>query len=241
MRHHHPIEAPIDPSGSKKFNVARNKHLVRLLMIVSLISLLPGCLNQSQPAANAPIANAPTATSPTPTSSISPDSPLSSSPTIASPTSTPQTSPQAQGSPSSGVVKEIEDRLNKTVSKATGAAIQSLTCPAGTEVKVGSRFDCNAVSAGQSFAIAVEITNATGPQFQWSTKRLLVLSKLEQFIQQQIKDKNGISVTVDCGNSIRVANPGDTFECKVSDSQGQSRSAKITVKDDQGNVDVALL
>jgi hypothetical protein len=234
MRHHHPINAPIDPNEPRKLAGARSKDLVGLLLLFFLVSV-SGCFNRSQTAANAPAAN-----SPTPTSSITPDSPLPSSSPIASPTGTPQASPQAQSS-QSGVAKEIENRLNKTVSSATGAAIQSLTCPAGFEVKAGSRFDCNAVSDGQSFTIAVEITNATGPQFQWSTKGLLVLSKLEQFIQQQIKDRNGINVTVDCGNSIRVANPGDTFECKVSDPQGQSRSAKITVKDGQGNVDVALL
>ncbi len=89
--------------------------------------------------------------------------------------------------------------------------------------------------------IAVEITNATGPQFQWSTKGLLVLSKLEQFIQQQVKDKNGANVTADCSGKVRVAKPGDTFECRVIDAQGQSRPAKVTVKDDQGTVDVSVM
>ncbi|MGA7932405.1 MAG: DUF4333 domain-containing protein [Kovacikia sp.] len=231
MGQHCSVEAPIN---LKHFHLTGSRNPVGLLMIFCLVSLLTGCFNRSQPATNTPDSG-----SPTPTNSSSP--PLPPSPPITSPTSTPQASPSSQNGNQSGAVKEIEARLNKTVSGATGVSIQSLTCPPGVEVKVGSRFDCTAVSDGQSFAIAVEITNASGPQFQWSTKGLLVLSKLEQFIQKQIKDKNGLAVTADCGGSIRVAKPGETFECKVSDPQGQTRPAQIIVKDDQGTVDVTLM
>ncbi|UBF24137.1 DUF4333 domain-containing protein [Kovacikia minuta CCNUW1] len=212
------------------------KNWVGVLLPVYLASLLVGCFNRSQPAADVPSPN-----TPTPTNPVSSPSPSPTGSAIASPTATPPTpSPTSSESPS-GVAKELEARLNKAVTVAIETPLQSLTCPAGVEIKVGNRFDCNAVSEGQAFAIAVEITSTTGPQFQWNTKGLLVLSKLEQFIQQQIRDKKGGSVTADCGGGIRVANPGDTFECKVSDPQGQSRAAKITVKDEQGTVDVALI
>lgn len=125
-------------------------------------------------------------------------------------------------------------------SQATGATVQSINCPDVIEVKVGSRFDCTAVADNQRFTIAVELTDPTGPQFTWSTRGVLLLSRLEQFIQDQVKTKNGSSVTAKCDGKLRSANSGDTFECLVSNSQGQSRPAKITVKDDQGRVEVNL-
>lgn len=158
---------------------------------------------------------------------------------IPSPTATATVSPVASPSvpAKSEATKDLESRLSKAFAESTKVPLDSVDCPAQFEVKAGNRFNCQATSAGQSFAIAVELTNPDG-QFQWNTKELLVLSKLEQFIQTRIRDKGGPDVTANCGGKLRVAQPGDTFECKVTGAQGQARSVQIKVKDDQGGVDV---
>jgi hypothetical protein len=201
-----------------------------IVMLIGLVAVLSGC------AANSPV---PIAPSPTPTTPSLPASPTTS-PTPATPSATATPDSSATNPGSAQTIQEVETRLSKVVSESTGVPIQSVKCPTGAEVAVGSRFDCEAVLDGQTFAIAVEITDVTAPQFKWSTKGLLLTSKLEAYIQKEIKNRSGIDVTTSCGSSIRIANTGETFECQVTDAKGQARSAKVTVKDDQGNVEVSI-
>lgn len=158
-----------------------------------------------------------------------------------SPTATPAVSPTVSPSAvaKSEATKDLEGRLSKAFTASTKVPLDAVDCPAQFEVKAGNRFNCQATSEGQSFTIAVELTNPDG-QFQWNTRELLVLPKLEQYIQSRVRDKGGPDVTANCGGKLRVAKPGDTFECKVTSSQGQARSAQIKVKDEQGGVDISL-
>ena len=185
---------------------------------VAAVVFLAGCTNQPTTNSNG---------------TASPNSITSG--TVASPTITPSPVSSSQ----SQATKDLENRLSKAFTDTTKVPLDSVACPAQFEVKAGNRFSCQATSEGQTFAIAVELTNPDG-QFQWNTKSLLVLSKLEQFIQSRIRDKGGPDVTANCGGKIRVAQPGDTFECKVTGAQAQSRSAQVKVKDEQGSVDISL-
>lgn len=196
-------------------DISRIARWITVAVSFSSLLLFAGCTNQPQ-AAN-PGTNLPT---PTPTAS----------PTdVSSPTS-------AAKSPAT---QDLEGRLSKAFTESTKVPLNAVDCPAQFDVKAGNRFNCQATSEGQSFAITVELTNPDG-QFQWNTKELLVLSKLEQYIQSRIRDKGGPDVTANCGGKLRVAQPGDTFECKVTGAQGQARSAQIKVKDEQGGVDISL-
>jgi len=178
--------------------------------------VLAGCTNQPQ-------ANSGNA-SPSPSVSI-----------VASPAVTP--SPVATSK--SQATKDLESRLSKAFTAATKVSIDSVDCPLQFDVKAGNRFNCQALSDGQSFTLVVELTNPDG-QFKWNTQGLLVLPKLEQYIQDQVRAKGGPDVTASCGGKIRVAQPGDTFDCKVVGAQAQARSAQVKVKDTQGSVDISL-
>ncbi|CAA9418857.1 hypothetical protein AVDCRST_MAG94-6859 [uncultured Leptolyngbya sp.] len=180
------------------------------------IVLLSGCTNQPQTSGGDTV--------PSPSVSI-----------VASPTITP--SPAATSK--SQATKDLESRLSKAFTDATKVPMNSVDCPAQFDIKTGNRFNCQATSDGQSFTLVVELTNPDG-QFQWNTQGLLVLPKLEQFIQNRIRAKGGPDVTADCGGKIRVAQPGDTFECKVMGAQVQQRFAQVRVKDEQGGVDISL-
>lgn len=182
--------------------------------IVLFTVVLSGCTTQPQNGGNIP----------NPSVSI-----------VASPTITP--SPTAISK--SQATKDLENRLSKAFTAATKVPMDAVDCPAQFDVRTGNRFNCQATSDGQSFTLVVELTNPDG-QFQWNTQGLLVLPKLEQFIQNRIRAKGGPDVTADCGGKIRAAQPGDTFECKVVGSQVQQRSAQVRVKDEQGGVDISL-
>jgi hypothetical protein len=199
---------------------------MKSLAILALVIALTGCTNK--PATTA---------SPSPTNSsssvASSPSPLVATPT---PTPTPGKSPETS---TPEFISETEKKMQELMTQTMDLAVASVNCPGREQAIVGDRFDCEAKAADQTFTVAVEITDTTG-NFTWKTRGLVLLSKLEDSIRTSVKQKSGVEVTPDCGGRIRLAKSGDKFECKVSDAQGQSRSAQVTVKDDQGSVEFAL-
>ena len=198
---------------SPLLRVSKMQRWVSLTAVLSTIMLLAGCRNQPQAIGN-----------------------VNASP---SPLLTPTLTPSPVVTSKSQATKDLESRLGKAFTETTKVPLSTVDCPAQLDVKAGNRFSCQATAEEQTFAIAVVLTNPDG-QFQWNTKGLLVLSKLEQFIQSRIREKGGPDVTANCGGKIRVAQPGDTFECKVTGAQAQARSAQVKVKDEQGSVDISL-
>ncbi|MDX2240420.1 MAG: DUF4333 domain-containing protein [Leptolyngbyaceae cyanobacterium bins.302] len=181
----------------------------------------------------------PTQTAVTPTPSPSPTG--SPTPTVTmSPSATPSPtdSPTVAASPSSGKpenVTKIETQIAQLVTKTANLSVQSVNCPAAIEEKPGKSYDCEVQSEAGTFVVVVQPTGEAG-KFRWGTRGLLLLSKLDSFIQQSVASKGGGKVTVDCGTKARTAKAGETFDCKVTDAKGTAKTVRITVRDDQGNV-----
>ncbi len=178
----------------------------------------------------------PTATAPSPTGTPTNASPR---PTLTIPTSpTPTPSPTSTAE-KPAAVKTAETKLADLITKATGLTVQAVACPANMGEKAGTKYDCTVTSEVGTFTAVVEPTDQAG-QIKWGTKGLLLLSRLNSFIQQSVQNQGGGPVTVDCGGKARIAKVGETFECKVTDAKGGTRTAKVTVRDEVGNVFLAF-
>jgi len=225
MKHEHQHRVPIHslvPAALSRWL----QGLFAGLFILTTVSACSGPLggtNQSQ-LSPSPIGSPTPLSSPT-TSAANP---------LITPTSSPGTGDQ------SGITRNLEARLQTTVSQAINVSLQSINCPPRPTLQVGDRFDCQATLDNQSFVVSITITDASG-QFDWQTKGVVQLPKLEQFIQQQIRGKGGGEVTASCGGTLRIVKPGDSFDCQVTNGQGQNRTTRVTVKDEQGTVEVALI
>lgn len=165
---------------------------------------------------------------------------------IAPPSPSPSQAPTAIATPTppqkSEIVKNFEKRLRGDLIKKAGIPVQTVNCPLTVDVNTRSPFTCEATAEGQKFAIAVnpKTTTPASPtdknELRWSTQGLLVLPKLEQTIQQGIQKQFQLAVKANCGGKIRVAKPGDTFQCSVTDDRGQTKAVSVRVDDAQGNV-----
>jgi hypothetical protein len=208
--------------GRSRLTQRLPRGLTRGLTLLCLVALGAGCT--PSPGTQSP--------TPTPTPSAASQTPLPPPPTpVALQSSPPSNKPE--------ITRQIESKLTELVSGNIGVPLESIDCPAKTERKPGDRFDCRLSAQGQSFLVGIELTDAAG-KFKWNTQGLLVLSKLEAFIQQRLKEKDQVEVKANCGGKIRVTKPNEEFQCQITDVQGQARTIKISVKDDQGNVDVLL-
>ncbi|MGC8713338.1 MAG: DUF4333 domain-containing protein [Leptodesmis sp.] len=204
-------------------NPRSGKHLVYAGVLGGLM-LLASCTPPPQ-----------TATSPNPTGVSTNGSP---SPTLTIPTSpTPTPSPTSTAEKPASV-KAVETKLADLVTKATGLTVQAVDCPADLVEKAGTTYNCTITSEVGIFTGVVEPTDQPG-QFNWGTKGLLLLTKLNSFIQQSVQNQGGGPVTVDCGGKAKIAKVGETFECKVTDAKGGTRTTRVTVRDEVGNVFIA--
>jgi len=183
-----------------------------------------------------------TAVAPSPTPTVSPTPALSPtptiSPTIASPTATPTPTASPTAAKPENVTK-IETQITDLVTKAGNLTVQSVNCPTAIDEKSGKTYDCQVQSDIGGFVVVVQPTGEAG-KFRWGTRGLLLLSKLDAFIQQSVANQGGGKVTVDCGAKSRTAKAGETFDCKVTDAKGAVKTARVTVRDDQGNVYLSL-
>ncbi|MGC1396325.1 MAG: DUF4333 domain-containing protein [Coleofasciculaceae cyanobacterium] len=137
-------------------------------------------------------------------------------------------------------IKQVETGLQRLYSQQTGVSIESIKCPENAQLTTGSTFECQAKAQGVNFGIQVKMENDQG-KLDSMTNGLLILTKIEQLLQQSIKERANIEVTADCGSpKIRPLKAGDVFTCEVKDPKGQARKATVTVKDEQGNVSVKI-
>lgn len=168
-------------------------------------------------------------------SSCSERSPSTS--TTPAPSASPQASfsPIATPSPEAKAIQDLERKLQADVSKTATVPVRSVTCPTNIKLETAKTFTCQATAEGKTFPLAINLENKQ-KGLQWSTKDLLVLPKLEKNIQQGIQEQFGLAVKTNCGGKIRLAKPGETFACKVTDPKGQTQTVNVRVDDEKGNV-----
>ncbi|NJP11836.1 MAG: DUF4333 domain-containing protein [Leptolyngbyaceae cyanobacterium RU_5_1] len=135
----------------------------------------------------------------------------------------------------SQTTRELENKLRANVSQKAGINVRAVNCPATTRIESGQLFNCQATAEGKTFTLSIRSPDDKR-ELQWNTTGLLVLPKLEQTIQQGIKEQFRLDVKTNCGGTIRIAKPGDTFECKVIDGRGQTKTVVVRVDDEKGNV-----
>lgn len=234
----------------KSMNLGQVKGLIFVVLLtVGSSAVLAGCKKDTPTAENSPaVTDSPVAAN-TPTTEKSPtaiNSPVGAnipttekSPTaIDSPVAV--TSPSTSNTTQAEKVAKAEATLKSLYTEKIGVPIDSVNCPDKANFKAGGTFECQATAQGTKFGIQVKVRNNEGGFESNVQGRLLNLSKLEELLKTSFKEKAKVDVTADCGGKIRVAKVGDSFTCEVKNNKGETRKATITVKDEQGNINVKI-
>jgi hypothetical protein len=103
---------------------------------------------------------------------------------------------------------KVEGSIKDGITTQTGLGVKSVSCPKDVKIEANN--------------------------VEWNVNGLMSLTKVEQEIQQAIEKKLEMKVTADCDGKVKVVKSGDTFECKVTDSDGKAHAAKITATDNNG-------
>ncbi len=190
-------------------------------MAASLVLILGGCGGETT-----------TSSSPSPatTDQKSPD---------ASPAAVNSPEPKKPEGPKSDLTKKLEASASDLVAKEIGTSLTSFSCPNIEKLEAGKTFDCDAEIAAGAFPVAVTLNDDKG-SFNVQTKNLLILEKAETLLKSGIKTRNQLDVTADCGKDFHIFKAvGDTYECKLSSTDGRSGKAVLKVTDMEGAVDIS--
>ncbi len=83
--------------------------------------------------------------------------------------------------------------------------------------------------------LAVLALLAAGCSAEVSTSKTVNTGEAEKQIAKSLKDQQGITATVTCPDDVK-AKKGATFDCKVKADSGETGTAHVTQKDDEGNI-----
>lgn len=200
----------------------------RLTHPVGIVGLTLGCI----------LSLSSCSTSPTP-----PAADTSPTPTAADTQASPQVTSQASVSPTadaskSQVTAAIEKALVSNLSKQLDVPVKSVSCPSQEKISAGLSFDCKAEIAEGTFPVNVTMKDTQG-QFSLKTRQIVLLTRVETLLQDAIKQQNKLDVKADCGEGkVKFfQKAGENFTCKLTNPNGKTGSATVTITSEEGNVD----
>jgi hypothetical protein len=140
---------------------------------------------------------------------------------------------------SSGTVSasRIEKQLVANIlSQRPGLKVVA-TCPSGVKVKVGAKFGCGVVLAGDPVNYTITITAVAGSDYESDatpTQPIIDTDSVVLTVQKQ----EGAGAAVTCGPQRFVQLPVNTkFSCQVTKA-GHTTALSLVVSDTQGDVTV---
>jgi len=122
-------------------------------------------------------------------------------------------------------VSEVEQNIQTKLSQQAKLSIKAVSCPQDIKLEQGKEFDCvAALNPEGGFFIKVKQEDNLGT-VSWDIPhswRLLNLSKLETQVQAVLHSTNSKISKVNCGGIYRPVQPGDSFECRLSQNYPNS-------------------
>jgi hypothetical protein len=128
---------------------------------------------------------------------------------------------------------KLEKRLRTLLAQEMSTNIQSVTCPEKVEKQFNKSYACQAMSGRGSFSIEVKLTNPKGG-FKYQAKGVVLPKKLGETIAKEVEGSTGKRVSVDCGETAIVFQPGAVIGCQLETGKGEPQNIKVTIQDEYG-------
>lgn len=134
---------------------------------------------------------------------------------------------------------KAEKVLTDALAKATGMT-PTVTCPEDVDIKAGAIFQCEAKLGEAVGAFRVTQKDDKGNVSYELLQDFILSEKMEEGIARQIQETSGATATVNCGQRVRLSEPGTRFTC-TADAKGQKLTVGVQIKDTKGNVHLEQL
>jgi hypothetical protein len=132
----------------------------------------------------------------------------------------------------SGTSTEVKNTIKSTLKRDSTILPKSIICPEKISIKINSVFQCKVESDIGVFVVEGKIKDSEGT-YDIKFKNLMGFSLVEKRLKNQILESYNIEVSsVECPDIDRLAKPGDTFLCKVTDLKKETRTVVIKVENE---------
>jgi hypothetical protein len=129
---------------------------------------------------------------------------------------------------------EAQTFVTSALEKATGQKPVT-TCPESVKLEQGGTFECTAKFGAVAARVVIVQDDDRGHVTIKSITGILVAAELEKQIADGIAKQRNVRPEVSCGDRIRAAVAGATFQCDVRDGE-HSAKVDVKVKNDAGDV-----
>lgn len=133
-------------------------------------------------------------------------------------------------------MEKAKEFVTSTLEREVGQKPET-TCPDSVEIEKGKTFECTARFGAAAASVVIEQNDDQGNVTIKSITGILIAQKLEELIADRIGKQLNVHVEAACGERVRPATPGSTFQCDAKDASGASAKINVKVKDVDGNVD----
>jgi hypothetical protein len=108
------------------------------------------------------------------------------------------------------------------------------TCPESVKIEKGAKFSCTAKFGAATATVEILQNDDEGNVTISSITGIVVANKLEKEIADGIGKQANVHVDVACGDRVRPATAGLTFQCDVKDAKGTTGKVNVNVTDATG-------
>lgn len=135
---------------------------------------------------------------------------------------------------------EAQSKIAELTKQQIGITPTNVRCPADVDLKAGTTFQCTAQLDGQPISYTVRETDDNGNVRVDSDNNLILVSKVEQSVAQQVGDQAGVDATATCdtgGKKVLVDAQNTPIDCTVANAEDSTDTLDVQATvDDQGNV-----
>lgn len=121
-----------------------------------------------------------------------------------------------------------------------GITPTGVSCPDDVDLKAGTAFQCTATLDGQPISYTVKETDDQGNVRVDSDNDLILVSKVEESVAQQVGDEAGVKANATCdtgGKKVLVDSQDRPIHCTVVNAGDSTDTLDVQATvDDQGNV-----
>jgi hypothetical protein len=135
---------------------------------------------------------------------------------------------------------EAQTKIADLTHQQIGVTPTDVSCPQDVALKTGTTFHCTAKLDGQPITYTVKETDDQGNVRVDSDNNLILVSKVEQSVAQQVGDEAGVDATATCdtgGKKVLVDRQNTPIDCTVVNAEDDTDTLDVQATvDDQGNV-----
>jgi hypothetical protein len=135
---------------------------------------------------------------------------------------------------------EAQSKIAALTKQQIGITPTDVSCPKDVALKAGTTFQCTAKLDGQPISYTVKQTDDKGNVRVDSDNNLILVSKVEDSVAQQVGDQAGVTATATCdtgGKQVLVDSQNKPIDCTVVNSEDDTDTLDVQATvDDQGNV-----